>query len=231
MMHFIRRSLGVLGVAALLGALSNLMENPIGAQPLPECQPPRSNEYLLLVPNQQADTQTRVQQLLPANAVLTPCNYLNANVIRVEGFASTEVAAAWAQYLIDSANVQAFVARPSSPASSIAAAPTPNAGGTSSPVPSATTPALTYQPQPLGSGYAVLVNYFDKPELAAQVQKLTSREVGLVAFEQQPYLLATFTADPTLASNVLKTLSENGLTAAIVDSRRAVLLTSAVKLN
>ncbi len=226
--HLIQHSLGVLGLTAFLVSLSGWTENRLAiAQSLPECQPPRSNEYLLLVPNQQADTQPRLQQLLPANAVLTPCNYLNSSVIRVEGFASTEIATAWAQYLIDTISVQAFVARPPAPASSIAAVPTPNAGGTSSPVP--TTPA--YQPQPLAAGYAVLVNYFNKPELAANVRQLTNRDVGLVAFEQQPYLLATFTTDPALASNVLKTLSEHGLTAAIVDSRRTMLLTPAIKLN
>lgn len=228
--RLMRRSLGLLGLTALLASWSGWVENPLAiAQSLPECQPPRSNEYLLLVPNQQADIQTRLQQLLPANAVLTPCRYLNSSVIRVEGFASTEIAAAWAQYLIDTASVQAFVARPPVPASSIAAVPTPNAGGTSTPVPTPAGP--TYRPQPLGAGYAVLVNYFNKPELAANVRRLTNQEVGLVAFEQQPYLLAAFTTDPAIASTVLKTLSESGLTAAIVDSRRAMLLTSTVQLN
>jgi hypothetical protein len=77
----------------------------------------------------------------------------------------------------------------------------------------------------------VVVNYFNKPELAVSLQQVINREVGLVAFEQQPYLLAGVTADPATASSLLRTLSEQGFTAAIVDSRRAVLLTAAVRVN
>lgn len=215
-----------------LGAWSLLNGGMAMAQSLPECQPPRPDEYLLLVPNQQADTQTQVQKLLPANAVLTPCNYLNSNVVRVEGFASADIATAWAQYLADMANVQAYVARPAGSLASTANA----VGGTSSPVvpaPNSTAspvPAVTaYNPQLLGVGYAVVVNYFDRPELADSVRQVTARDVGLVVFEQQPYLLASHTTDPAIASSLLRTLSERGLTAAIVDSRRAILLTPTVK--
>lgn len=209
------------------------------AQTLPDCQPPRPDEYLLLVPNQQPQILPELQRLLPENAVLTPCNYLNTAVVRVEGFASAEIASAWAQYLVDTASVQAYVARPSTNAS----APTPAAvGGTSSPVTEASTanPASstnsdpvspTYAPQPLGTGYAVVVNYFNRPELATSVRQVTSRDVGLVSFEQQPYLLASYTTDPAVASSLLRTLSERGLTAAIIDSRRAMLLTPTVKLE
>jgi hypothetical protein len=75
----------------------------------------------------------------------------------------------------------------------------------------------------------VLVNYFNRPELAASVRQITTHNVGLVAFEQQPYLLAGHTTDAAAASTLLRTLSERGLTAAIVDGRRAVLLTPVVK--
>jgi hypothetical protein len=200
------------------------------AQALPACQPPQANEFLLLVP-QQTETQAQLQRLLPANAVLTPCDYLNTNVVRVEGFASADIAAAWAQYLSDAAGLQAYVARP---ATNLAAAPIPNAGGTSSPVSNASTSAAStsataYNPQALGSGFAVVVDYSNKPEVAASVRQITTRDVGLVAFEQQPYLLAAHTSDAAAAANLLRILSERGLTAAIVDSRRTMLLTPAVK--
>jgi hypothetical protein len=188
-----------------------------------------------------------MQQLLPANAVLTPCNYLSTNVVRIEGFASADIATAWAKYLVEMAGVQAYVARPAESAGSVATAPSSNGvGGTSSPVPnSASNPSApsspatqptaerpagpTYNPRPLGTGYAVLVNYFNRPELAASVRQITTHNVGLVAFEQQPYLLAGHTTDAAAASTLLRTLSERGLTAAIVDGRRAVLLTPVVK--
>lgn len=227
-----QRHHGILWFGTLLLSLTNaIAADPATAQSLPACQPPRANEYLLLVP-QSSGTQAQLQQLLPANAVLTPCNYLSTNVVRVEGFASADIATAWAQYIQDTASLQAYVARPA-PLSSIATVP--NAvGGTSSPVPNPapTTPALPpYQPQTLGTGYAVVVNYFNRPEVAANVRQVTSRDVGLVAFEQQPYLLAAFTTDPAFASTMLRSLSDQGLTAAIVDSRRTVLLTSTVKLE
>lgn len=232
----IRDGLGFVGF--LLG-LSCINAGTTTAQTLPDCQPPRPEEYLLLVPNPQPQTLPELQRLLPENAVLTPCNYINTAVVRVEGFSSAEIASAWAQYLADAA-VQAYVARPPSP-NAIAAMP--NAvGGTSSPVAAeaAATPASgmnsdpvspTYAPQPLGTGYAVVVNYFNRPELAASVRQVTSRDVGLVSFDQQPYLLASYTTDPAVASSLLRTLSERGLTAAIVDSRRAMLLTPAVQLE
>jgi hypothetical protein len=215
------------------------LPNHAMAQALPACQPPRSEEFLLLVPQQtvpqQTETQAQLQRLLPSNAILTPCNYLNTNVVRVEGFASADIAAAWAQYLADAAGLQAYVARPAT--NSVAAAPIPNAGGTSSPVSNAANATASnsanstaaYNPQALGNGFAVVVNFFNKPEVATSVRQITTRDVGLVAFEQQPYLLASHTTDAAAAANLLRTLSERGLTAAIVDSRRAVLLTPAVK--
>jgi hypothetical protein len=180
---------------------------------------------VLLVPNQRSDTQSQLQKLLPANAVLTPCNYLSSNVVRVEGFASAEIATAWAQYIAETIGLQAYVARPPA-SSSIGAVPTGR------PNPTLTTPATpAYNPQPLGAGFAVVVNYFNQPELATNVRQVTSRDVGLVAVNQQPYLLADHTTDITTASNLLRSLTEHGLTAAIVDSRRAMLLTPAVKLG
>lgn len=237
----VRGQVSGLGLVGLLLGLSCINSETATAQTLPDCQPPRPEEYLLLVPNPQPQTLPELQRLLPENAVLTPCNYINTAVVRVEGFSSAEIASAWAKYLADAASVQAYVARPPS-ADAIAA--TPNAvGGTSSPVATEASTANpadstdsdsaspTYAPQPLGTGYAVVVNYFNRPELAASVRQVTSRDVGLVSFEQQPYLLASYTTDPAVASSLLRTLSERGLTAAIVDSRRAMLLIPAVKLE
>ncbi len=250
---------------------------PSPAPDLPECQPPRAEEYLLLVPNQRADTQAQLQRLLPENAILTSCNYLNASVVRVEGFATAEIASAWAQYLVDSAGLQAYVSRPAtpSPVPSPTPAPVPTPSPTPAPSPAPTpapsptpapvvtpapvlTPAPTpapapvatptptpapapvataspvlpaYSPQPLGAGFAVVVKFFNQPELASQVRQVTARDVGLVVFEQQPYLLAGYSTDAVVASALLRSLSERGLSAAIIDSRRAVLLTPAVKLD
>lgn len=276
-------ALSVLSSALLLSTGSSTVRSAF-AQATPACEPPRANEYLLLVLNQQQGTAEQLRQLLPSNAVITPCAYLNEQVVRVGGFASADIANAWAQYLADMSGLQAFVARPAEattatvpPANGSASGgsssgsggsfPTPTqlpTGGTStpttpsigqgtpnsgsstnfpaptqptgtSPAPAAGTPSTTtgtansiYSPQPLGAGYAVVVQYFNRPEVAADVQQLTSQPVGLVAYEQRPFLLAAYTTDANAATAVLRLLSEKGFTAAIVDSRRAILLTPAV---
>jgi hypothetical protein len=72
------------------------------------------------------------------------------------------------------------------------------------------------------------VDYDNRPDLAAQVQLVLNRPIGLVAFEQRPYLLAVHTSDAEVASTILQMLSSRQFTAAIVDSSRAVLLTPAI---
>jgi len=212
------------------------------AQTQTACQSPRSNEYLLLVRNPKTNTQTQLQQLLPANALLTPCTYRNESVVRVEGFASADVANAWAKYLSDQAGLVAIVSSPSSTSVSTAPNPptNPGTGAGSFPRPTTTpaTPATpttsaatgtSYNPQLLGSGYAVLVSYFNRPEIAADVRKLTNRNVGLVSFEQRPYLLAAHGTNASSASAVLSKLTQEGFVAVLVDSRGVVLLTTDVR--
>jgi hypothetical protein len=218
------------------------------AQSQSTCQPPRSNEYLLLVRNPQSDTQSKLRQLLPANAVLTPCTYGSGNsaesVVRVEGFASADVANAWAKYLSDQASLQAIVSSPTgSTSGGTAAAPNPpssNSGAGTFPRPNTTptTPTqprpttstgTTYNPQALGTGYAVLVSYFNRPEVAADVRKVTNRNVGLVSFEQRPYLLAAYGSDRNSAEAVLNRLKQEDFVVTLVDSRGVVVLTADVR--
>jgi hypothetical protein len=263
----------------------SLVALPGIAQTLPECAPPNASEYLLLVVNQSPETEAQLTELLPENAAISTCNYLNEEVVRVGGFANLEIANAWAQYLNDMANLQAFVARPavastsaiapspaeepapSAPESTAESAPEASAeadtassfpsptqlpaaeansqpGANAFPTPTqvpanetspapaaAAAPAASnqgYNPQPLGDGYAVLVDYFSRPEVAADVRQVTSQSVGLVAYEQNPFLLAAHTADSAAANAVLQTLTERGFTAIVVESRRAVLLSPAV---
>ena len=212
------------------------MAQTLRAQTLPTCPPPRENQFLLLVLNQRSDTQTQLKQLLPTSAVLTPCDYLSNSVVRVEGFSSADIANAWAKYINDRIGLQAFVARSAN--SAIVTTPAlaqpqvpslaPTEGtpteGTSTEGAPRPTPATSYNPQPLGTGYAVLVNYFNRPEAAADVGQITSGAVGLVAYNQHPYLLAIYTNSETTAAEVLRTLSDRGFTAVMVDSRRVMLL-------
>ncbi|NJR49433.1 MAG: hypothetical protein HC780_07525 [Leptolyngbyaceae cyanobacterium CSU_1_3] len=87
-----------------------------------------------------------------------------------------------------------------------------------------------YNPQLLGAGYAVLVSYFDRPELAVQIQQALQKEVGLVSYGQRPYLLAIQTPDQATANATLKNLSDRGFWVMVVDSRRVTLLKSVVNV-
>jgi hypothetical protein len=88
-----------------------------------------------------------------------------------------------------------------------------------------------YNPQPLGDGYAVLVDYFNQPEVAAQVQKIVGDNVGLVSFGQRPYLLAVYTTSQRKANSTLRELSDRGFWSMVVDSRRLLLPTTSCKKN
>lgn len=206
-----------------------------------DCQPPIAGEYLLLVVSKTPESQEQVRRTLPPNATVTVCNYLNDVVTRVGGFTSADAANAWAKYMRESLGLSAVVARPSEPVAQ--ASPTPSSIATS-PAPMATKPAPTpgqtaarsstprdarsFKPQALGSGYAVLVDYFSKPTLATQVQQLVGKAIGLAAYRQRPYLLAVHTTDQSLANLTLKALTERGFWAMVVDSRRVTLLRQSI---
>ncbi|MBW4472034.1 MAG: hypothetical protein KME45_16740 [Stenomitos rutilans HA7619-LM2] len=203
------------------------------------CQPPIAGEYLLLVVSKTSESQEQVRRTLPPNATVTVCNYLSDVVTRVGGFTSAEAANAWANYMRDSLGLSAFVARPSEPAAQASPAPgsttTSPALASTKPLPSGTAArssapgdARSYNPQALGGGYAVLVDYFSKPALAKQVQQLVGKEIGLASYRQRPYLLAVHTTDQSLANTTLQALTERGFWAMVVDSRRVTLLRQSI---
>jgi hypothetical protein len=189
----------------------------------PQCQPPKSDEYLLLVVSKTSETQAKVRSVLPHHVDATVCSYFEDVVTRVSGFSSAETANSWAQYLTQTVGLQAFVARSNQ-------IPTASRPSEPAPLSSKTPDSSTYNPQPLGTGYAVLVSYFDRPELAGQVQQALSKEVGLVSYGQRPYLLAIQTTDQAIAHSTLQKLSDRGFWAMVVDSRRVTLLRSAVNV-
>jgi hypothetical protein len=226
------------GTIALLSTLLGTagMADRAMAQ-LPTCQPPNGSEYLLLAVTPNADAQARVTAILPTSYPTKSCDYLGEAVLRVGGFATQETANAWASYVANQAKVSAFVAKPSTPGQAPGLTPLPPLAPPSllppnpgiSPTPSVPTPTNVSQfnPQPLGSGYAVLVNYYNKPELATQVRQ-TAGQVGLVSYGQKPYLLASFTSDQSAANVLLQALTDKGMWAMVVDGRRVVLLKPSV---
>ncbi|MBD1868959.1 hypothetical protein H6F95_16975 [Cyanobacteria bacterium FACHB-471] len=200
--------------------ITGIMGQRAIAQSAPACEPPAAGEYLLLVVSESGQTPEQLRRTLPPNASTTVCRYLDNTVTRVGGFTDAEVANSWAQYLSDLGGMQAFVARPSEATST--QSQTPN----TQPAPS--TETLSYNPQPLAAGYAVLVDYFNRPEVATDVQQVLGSQVGLVSYGQRPYLLALHTSDAAVANSVLQRLSDRNFLALVVDSRRVVLLTPTV---
>ncbi len=224
----------------LVALASGVIAAPLMAQAppplpstLPSCQPPRDNEYLLLIATPTSDTQTRARQSLPGSASITVCSYLGDTVTRVGGFTTLERVTSWAQYMNTSIGLQSFVARP--PASAPGPGSTPAAPPPVVVAPRPTAPASSsnsgFNPQPLGGGYAVLVNFFNRPETAVQVYKLLQRDVGLASYGERPYLLTLYTSDPTVANTVLQQLTNQGMWAMVVDSRRVVLLRQAIDIS
>jgi len=203
----------ILSTAGLLCGI-----NPASAQSnTPTCQAPRTGEYLLLVVSPTKDNQTQLKRVLPTKIQTNTCKYLNDTVTRIGGFKKIDDANRWARYIKDSAGLSAIITtRPTG-------TPTPSQAGTQ-----ATT--VSYKPRRLGSGYAVLVDYYNRPQLASDVRKAVKGDVGFVSYGRRPYLLATYTSNQKEAYQTLEELSKRGFFAIIVDSQKVMLLRSVVKL-
>lgn len=208
------------------------------SQSLPTaCQPPQAGEYLILVINQTNETPVQLQQALPSNTNITVCRYLDNIVTRLSGWTRLEDANGWAQYINQSLKLPAFVAKQPAPENqqqSIAAKPEPPISNNTKPPdnntkpPANTTKSTAYNPQPLSAGYAVLVNFYNKPELATKVRQTLGRNIGLVSYGQRPYLLAIQTTNHNDANHIFQQLSDRGFWTTIVDSRRVTLLKASV---
>lgn len=223
---------------------------PASAQ-LANCQAPRSNEPLLLVVTRTPEAQARLRSVISRDAEVSVCNYFGETVTRIGGYRDTDTANSWAGYLNETVKLRTFVALPAGgqvasqpevpvqpidlPRESVRAAtlypePTnPNTSGYNSqsikPNPSG------YNPQPLGDGFAVIVNHYNRPEVAAQMQQVLNRNIGLVSFEQRPFLLAVHTRDRGSADRIMQILNDRGFAAMLVSGRRLTLLAPVVQTN
>lgn len=197
---FLRVISGLLALVSLSG-LADLAQAQVSMSP---CQPPQSNEYLLLVRTPTQESQEQLQRTLPTNAKFTVCRYLEDTVTRISGFNRVEDANDWARYVKEIVGLSAYVLRPS-------------ATTVSTNIPS-------YNPQPLGEGYAVLVDYFNQPEVAGKLKQFLGNDVGLVSYGTRPYLLVVYTTNESKANSTLRRLSDRGFLSMVVDSRRVTLL-------
>jgi hypothetical protein len=139
-------------------------------QKIPVCQSPKPGEYVLLVISPTTDSRNQLRRALPPELKSTTCRYLNDTVTRIGGFNRIDDANRWARYVNSIAGLSAIITtRPAQ----VAVAPTQ-------------TPS--FQPQRLGSGFAVLVDYFNRPELANQVKQAVGGDVGFAAYGATPLL-------------------------------------------
>jgi len=197
------------GSAVLAG-----LDKSVGAQSgLPACPPPDAQEFLVLIRGDSEAERARAAAVLPAESSVLICQYLDEVVVRGGRFASLETANAWASYMNTVEGFESFVLRP---ATAQPVASSGSDGGTG------------YRPQRLGSGYAVLVDYRNRPEVADSVAQLV-RPVGLAVYQQKPYLLAQFSNDAVIAASTLQRLSDASLPAALVDAQQVVRLTAEVQ--
>ncbi|MEO1521738.1 MAG: hypothetical protein AAFU78_13320 [Cyanobacteria bacterium J06633_2] len=208
----------------------------VQAQPVEACQPPADDQYALLVNRQSSDDESRLEQVLPSSATITPCTFQGQNVIQVGTFADEDLAQSWAEYLTTVEEFQTIVFRrqdaPSPEPSQSSQQPSsgfpqPNPTPSTSSSSEQTNPPA-YAPAVLEPGYAVLVRYNNQPEVAAAVRAVLSSPIGLAVYEQQPYLLVAYSTDPAVAGQVLQGLSDRQFNAFIVSSQRVVVLSSSV---
>ena len=206
--------------ALLIGGMSSVFAQ----QAIPVCQPPNVGEYLLLVVSPTANNQKQLRSALPSELKTITCKYLNETVTRVGGFNKIDDANRWARYVSNIVGLSAIITtRPTTPDVQAQA----QAQAQSQPQPPQQT--VNYNPQALGEGYAVLVDYYNRPELVNSVQQLVGGNVGFVSYGQRPYLLAVYTTNQTEAYNTLQKLNNGGFIASIVDSRKVILLRSTVR--
>jgi hypothetical protein len=188
--------------------------NSVKAQTtFPVCQPPNAGEYLLLVVSPTAENRQQLRSALPNEIKTTTCQYLSDTVTRIGGFSKIDDANRWARYINTIVGLSAIITtRPGEVAQQ----------------PTSTVP---FNPQRLGEGFAVLVDYFNRPELATSLQQAVGGNVGLASYGQKPYLLAVYTTNQQEAYNTLQKLNDRGFFAVLVDSRKVMLLRSVVRVQ
>lgn len=209
-----------------LSSLLTIMSLGLGVKPSlaqATCAAPKAGEYLLLIVSKTADEQRLVRRTLPSDINSEICRYLNDTVTRVGGFDDQLVAEDWATYLQDQIGLPAYVVKQdATPVRS------PNNPIVRRNPPEPSRPPQ-YNPRPLGSGYAVIVDFFNQPELAYQLETLIGEKVGLVSYGQRPYLLVEYTTDADAATATLNNLSNRGYWSMMVDGNRVTVISPSIQ--
>jgi len=197
--------------AALFSLISlTIKPNYARAQPIVNnCQPPNPGEYLVLISTPTPESQQVALSRLPGDIDIGLCRYVDRVVARVGGFTDRALADDWRRYVEDIIRLPAYVVE-----GSATRPPNPRPPGTN-----------------LGSGYAVLVDYSERPEIVAELQRLLARNIGLVSYGGKNFLLVTYTQNVGDAAESLKRVSDRGFFTFLVDSSRVTLINPRASLT
>lgn len=188
------------------------------ARAIEDCQAPANNEYFLVILTETPKNQDVLRVTLPPDIRIDICRYIDQTVSSIRGFDDQNVANDWARYIQDVVGLRAYVVKPRNKTT------LPNQ---SLPVP----PDRGFNPQPLGNGYAVLVDYDNQPEIALQLQRSLGRNVGLAAYGRKHFLLVTYTSRRGDATDSMLNLSDRGFLAFVVDSSKVTLISPTIELQ
>jgi hypothetical protein len=206
----------LLAIAPLISTI-----NPVIAQQnIANCQQPNKGEYLLLVVSPTTENQKQLRSALPTELKTVICKYNNQTVTRIGGFKKIDDANRWARYIQNIVGLSAII---TTRATEQAPQQIPQT------TPKVPTSKISYNPKILGEGYAILVDYFNRPEMVNSLQTSVGGDVGFVSYGQRPYLLAVYTTNQKEAYNTLQKLSESGFVAILADGRKVVLLRPIVR--
>ncbi|MCY7407184.1 MAG: hypothetical protein LH631_07350 [Alkalinema sp. CAN_BIN05] len=203
-----------------------------------DCQPPSASEFLLFATARTLDAQAMLRSKAPTDATTTVCRYQGEVVMRVAGFASEPSAAAWGQYLIRATGIPTTIVRPVPEALAPVVTPVmigattdvaPKAGSAGNGSVGKRFSPGVYKPQALSSGYAVLVNYNNRPDVAVQLGQVLNQDVGVAVYGERPYLFVMQTGEMTAANAVVKLLNDRGFLALRVEAKSVVVLRPVVK--
>ncbi len=199
-----------IGVAIAQRLLWSIAAVQPGWTQIAPCSPPNPGEFGVLVRTPNRATQELViNALLPSNRTARVCQYQGEIVTHIRHLPDRATSDRWSQYIYENTGLQPFVlTSPGIPQS-----------------PAHLSPNLRADSEPLGTGFAVLVDYKNQPELARQVQNLLGTPVGWVTFEGKPYLLALSSRDQEEAAATLMSLSDRGFSVLLVNARQVRLLT------
>ena len=243
-------SLSLLGIRGInyasVAQIPSLPQNNLAS-----CTLPGNQEYLLLVITPNREERAAILQNIPNDMEVSFCNYSGEAVTRIGSFGSLEAADEWGQYFQQNLGLTPVIIEGNqTPLLEVVSEPPPittqeppsipETSSEVSPLVTQEPPSISetlpqassnsgYNPQPLGTGYAILIDYLNQPEIASQLQQILNREIGLASYLARPYLIAIHTSDENEANTVFKNLSDHGFWTIMVDSNKVTLLTPVVK--